>query len=235
MTVIDIDKIVQLVLSDLNVKRPITSERKTVAPLIVPVVKPVTETVAITNNATIDWTSRKLVTLADVKVAALSSAVSEVVVGLRTVVTPSVKDELRKRGLQLRVGTTNKTAASEASNKTIWLGIQLTLPEPSSLVTVLRKQDIEVVTAVTKTTEVMADEIVKQIRERQCIAITTESAKLICIANRNGAVWGINGFDPQQTARDAKLLGANLLVIDPTGKSPFRQSEIVKGFINANS
>ncbi|MDR3110384.1 MAG: hypothetical protein LBU65_11985 [Planctomycetaceae bacterium] len=229
MTVIDIDKIVQLVLSDLNVTRPVTSERKTV-------VQPVTVPVAVTNNAVIDWTSRKLVTLADVKSVTLSS-VNEIVVGSRTVVTPSVKDELRKRGLQLRVGNvaSDKPQANETSKKTIWLGIQLALPEPSSLAAILRKQNLEVVTSVVETTDAMADEVVKQIREHQCIAITTESAKLICLANRNGAVWGINGFDPQQTARDAKQLGANLLVIDPTGKNQFRQNEIVKGFVNANS
>ena len=214
MNGIDIDRIVHEVLAELEHRRPA-------------VVKAVSK-----QPAAVDWTDRKLVALADLQgLQRTKTAPREILVGPKTVVTPSLRDELRKQGFSLQVGLPKSgEIAAKATKQSIWLGVQRPLAEPAAVLAMLRQRG-EVITVMTESVEAATDEIGRQIKERSCIVMTPAPARLLCLANRHGAVWGIAGFDPAQTASDARELGANLLVCNPAGKSEFRQLEIIKAFL----
>lgn len=148
-------------------------------------------------------------------IAGRLDGVKELLVPAGTVVTPSVRDELRKRQIVLR--TANTQAADTAIRAALVLGVAGSLDRAGAAVAAVQAEG----GAAERTDHDCVLEVVRQVTQaiaaqsRIGVVLTDRPAAALCLANRHKgirAAWGVNAA----AVRDAaSLIGANLLVVDP--------------------
>jgi hypothetical protein len=148
-------------------------------------------------------------------IAGRLDGVKEMLVPAGAVVTPSVRDELRRRQVVLR--TAGKQAADAAPRAALVLGVTGGVDRAGAAVAAVQAEG----SAAERIDHDCVLEVVRQVthaivaQPRIGLVLTDRPAVALCLANRHTAIraaWGVNAA----SVRDAtSLIGANLLVVDP--------------------
>lgn len=66
--------------------------------------------------------------------------------------------------------------------------------------------------------------------DRQGVLVTDRTAAALCVANRNRKVRAVQATGVERIREAVDAVGANLLVIDPRGRSQFEIARMIKEF-----
>ena len=157
------------------------------------------------------------------------------------VITPAVRDELRRRGMTLEYGGTavpvSGGAAAPDSAGTCRLAVWNVSKryDPSPLLTMLRREgvpvELETATCLIATTDALTAEV----RQGDTVGLilTREPAVALCLANRHAGVRAAVGLDALQVAADLAATGGNVLAVDWSRRTLFQikqmTSELCRG------
>ncbi|MGL6226757.1 MAG: hypothetical protein ACRC10_09050 [Thermoguttaceae bacterium] len=172
----------------------------------------------------------------------------------KTIITPSVRDELRKRNVELCFEKVEKTAQNTQSIQSVetvksgrervdradsqlrvWLGLHLIRQEPSGLLEFLQKQyaiSRQFYKCVLEVMDEAESALIDRPKEILGIVLTPHSALAMCAGNRHKAIRAVLGTEINLLQRDTREIGANLLVLDPNRSNPYKTRELVKTFLN---
>lgn len=173
--------------------------------------------------------NRRLVTLADLPDR--FAAARRVIVPPGTVVTPSARDELRRKRIELVVGATAAVAAQRTSSAILM--VAATVYDPAPLAAALQRDGVAAESRSSDCLIRATDELAAELASGTTTAIllTAYPAPALCLANRHAGVQAIHGTGADTVARDAGSVGANLLVIDPTSLGFFAVKQIAGRFL----
>lgn len=152
------------------------------------------------------------------------------VVAPGAVLTPAVRDVLRGSNITLVRGSAE--SPSRGSGVRLAMVTAFTSLQPAPLVDALRKEGIDASVRMSdclmETTESLASEIRNS--DTLGVILTSQVAAALCLANRLAGVRAIAGDQTDAVAKAADAVGANLLVVQPRGKSPFQLKQIIAAF-----
>jgi ribose 5-phosphate isomerase RpiB len=172
-----------------------------------------------------------------VTMAALANrldGLKEVVVASGTLVTPSVRDELRKRGVALTVATDGMDSGPQGGS--LLVGVAGNADKAGALLAAIRAEagdaerfDRDCVIEVAWN---VAQTIVAE--KRIGLVLTRKPAVAVCLANRQPSVraaWAVNVASVKESLQ---TIGANLLVINPDLHSLFELRGMVREFVQGS-
>lgn len=170
----------------------------------------------------------RVVTMADVK--GQLDGIVRLVVPRHAVVTPAVRDELRKRQIVL----VDDPAAENPSTGGVRL--MLLVPEsgfdPAPLIGALEAQPIEMEVGkfdcLVAATDALAGDLARP--DTLALLVTSNPAIAVCLANRHRGVRAVRGIEAGRSAVEAASVGANLLVLDPEATSLFQLRQMALAF-----
>ena len=243
----DIDTIVRQVLADLGGKG---------APSKVP--PPVQLPQAGSDKTTTLRLPDSLVTLALLE--GRLDGVREVVISPKAVVTPSVRDLLYKKEIRIqkeRLQASDFRLQEETTEAQslppevrspkpeacceVWLGLHQLKREPEMLLGflqghagkgALRSATLvrESFACIIETTQAAAKRLAES-ETLRAIIVTNHSAAAMVLANRHAAIRAVLGETVDQTAHDAAMVGANLLVLHADRLGAYRMKETALAFL----
>lgn len=251
MQSIDIDDLVKQILSDLVSPVP----QATVAPSGVTPQKPVPQRDVEDSSkqkTSVIRIDAQVITLAQINEvsAGQGGAIDRIVVPQKAVITPSVRDELRKRNITIEfdtlvsatlpaVSNTNiavKLAVPDPGTLHVWLALHALKQEPKPLIEFLSRQYTlrqESFQCILKTMQAACEQLDFSTKPTSCVVLSTASAAALCVANRQGdTIRAVLGHDPATLKTDADQIGANLLVVDPERSGIFKTQNLVKMFLS---
>jgi len=172
--------------------------------------------------------SARVVTMAEL--GRRIEGVRRVVVPTQAVLTPSVRDELRRRNIALVYGQP-RPAPSGGSARLVLMTVGKSF-DPAGLVTALRKEGIEVDLRRSDCLFASSDEVAREVAGGRAVAVmlTCEPAIALCVANRLPGVRAVLATDATETAAAAAAVGANLLVAAPRARTFFQLKHLVREF-----
>lgn len=164
----------------------------------------------------------------------------KIIAAKNAVLTPSVRDELRKRKIEIVRDsdsskpstcshTQNGKRTEPAEKRTLRLLVRRPLAEPTALLTTLRR-DGDVDALFFDDAEEIVQDVLTRLPQGRNVALTGEPARLLCLANRRPELCAVTACDPKQVAVDTETVGANLLVVDPKRFAPYRLAETIRAF-----
>ena len=164
----------------------------------------------------------RVISLADIK-NRLGEA-KRLFIAPKSVLTPSAKDEIRKRRIEVAV----KLPALDAERSSpLWLVVQ----KPATFPIILLN-DFQAKFEQFDTVAAIVDSAMKNLADKiRGVALTRQAATLLREANRNDRIRAIYGFEPKQAAADAMEIDANLLVLHPE-RIGSRMVETIKNYAN---
>lgn len=160
---------------------------------------------------------------------------SELVVTAKAIITPAAKDELRKRNIRLlrqgelvERGTTAKTASSKLLAANIGADYQVkALAQIASAYGANLEQH-----SLPALPQLVANHAARVSREgANAVWFTSQAAHAVCLANREAKVWAVQGSDEASVKAAMSSIPANVLVIDPQGKSQYTLRKMMDAFI----
>ncbi len=177
--------------------------------------------------------SDKVITLETIK---KYNQQTELVILPRAIVTPAAKDELKKRNIRLvRQG---ESVAASKTNKVTTSGKLLaanlgadyqakTLAQLTAAYGANLQQH-----ALASLPQLVADHAVSVSRDgAKAVWFTSQPAHAVCLANREAKVWAVQGSDEAAVKAAMSSIPANVLVIDPHGKSQYMLRKMMDAFI----
>lgn len=170
----------------------------------------------------------RVVTLAEVE--GRLEAVRRLVVPPRAVVTPAVRDELRRRNVTLVYDTPAPAqAAAHLRLVLVTAGKRL---DPTPLVRALRGEGIRLDQHRSECLIAATDQLAAEMAEPDTLGLllTRETAAGLCLANRLRGIRAVSGTDAGAVSAAVASVGANLLVVDPAAGSPFQLKQMVTEF-----
>ena len=170
----------------------------------------------------------RVVTLAGIG-ERLTSA-RRLVVPPRAVVTPAVRDELRRRNVTLVFEEKTKNVA--AACRKVALTVLGSRIDPKSLAEELKRQGMPVEVQRFDCLIRANDDMARRLANTGTagVILSNYGAVAMCLANRNQGVRAIMASDESRTATDAVSVGANLLVLEPRRMAPEAMRKIVIAF-----
>lgn len=172
--------------------------------------------------------NRRVVTLADLPERIKS--VRRVIVPLGTVVTPAVQDELQQRRIKLVVG---EPAGAAVTVPRVILMVAAATYDPAALAGALEREGFAIeprrIECLIRATDQLAADLASD--ATLGLLVTAYPAAAVCLANRHAGVRAILGTRAESVAGDAASVGANLLVVDPTGLGFFAIKQIASRFL----
>lgn len=152
------------------------------------------------------------------------------VVPPRAVVTPAVRDELRRRNVTLVVEE-NTTTAAAACGK-VALTVLGSWIDPKPLADELKRQDATVEVQRFDCLVRANDDMARRLANAGTagVMLSNHGAIAMCLANRHHGVRAILASDESKTATDAVSVGANLLVVEPRHVASEAMRQIVTAF-----
>ena len=226
----DIERIVREVLADLGLLAPEAGDPSTDAPKAAPVApesaaperpapppRPVGDVVVLERVVTLAGLGDRL------------AAAKRLVVPPRAVVTPAVRDELRRRNVALVVEECRPDGPSAGKVALTVLGSRT---DPKPLVTELQRHGLNVeqqqFDCLIRATDDMARQLA--VPGTAGVLLSNYGAIASCLANRHAKVRAVLASDESRTATDAVSIGANLLVVEPRRTAPETLLRIVTDF-----
>jgi hypothetical protein len=157
--------------------------------------------------------------------------VKEVLVSAGAVVTPSVRDELRKRQIALRF---RSESAGDASVRVgVVLGVAGGMHANGAALAAVTAETA----GAARVDRECVLEVVRQVSQavagegRIGVVLTDRPAVALCLANRQASVraaWGVSVVSVREAAR---LIGANLLVVDPSQHGQYELRGMIREFV----
>lgn len=152
-----------------------------------------------------------------------------VVVPVQAVVTPSVRDELRRKSIALVYEQPRPVATGSAPLVLMTVGKSF---DPAGLVAALRTEGIEVDPRRSECLIASSDELAAELAGGRVLGamLTAQPAIALCLANRLPGVRAVLGTDAPETVAAVASVGANLLVAAPRPKTFFQLKHLVREF-----
>ncbi|HEX4000530.1 MAG TPA: hypothetical protein VHX65_18420 [Pirellulales bacterium] len=200
-----------------------------------------------TTNADVEGsTSELVVEAAVVSLSAVFDAsarlegVRRLTVGRRAIVTPAVCDLLRQRKIELYRGERNAKPPQDGA-KTATLRLVVGVADASNaaqfetLMKLLGRMPLAIERLAASGLLETIDELARQVAASATVGLllTPEPAAAMCLANRLPGVRAMAAGDAGTLAAltaTAREIGANLLIVDPTGRSPFAMKPWIERF-----
>lgn len=159
------------------------------------------------------------------------SGVRRLVVPPRAIVTPSVRDELRRRNVELVFGHRNGAARTTAS-VSLAMAVHGRRFEAGPLVQLLASDGIATQPQPFDCIIAATDQLAQEVSGGKSLGLllTQHTAAGLCLANRHAGVRAVLGSDGESVARDAVAVGANLLVLDPVKQGMYRAKQLIGQF-----
>ena len=227
----DIERIVRDVLADLGLVpgggessvSEATSTAATASPLPAPKKQPTPVTRPVGDVVVAD----RVVTLAGVGTRLASAR--RLVVPSRAVVTPAVRDELRRRKVAL---VFEETTEGTATGKRVALTVLGSRIDPKPLAEELERQGIAVDMQQFDCLIRANDDMARRLAGAGTVGVMLSNygAIAMCLANRHQGVRAILASNESRTAADAVSVGANMLVLEPRQIAPDAMRQIVAAF-----
>lgn len=158
------------------------------------------------------------------------NGVRRLVVPPQAVLTPAVRDVVREKNISVVFATSAPSQATGATRLALVTAFSSTDPKP--LVEAVRGEGIEVEATTSNCLITTTDTLADQLRGSATLGLvlTSQVAAALCLANRLSDVRAITADSAPAVARSATAVGANLLVVDPHGKSLFQLKQMVMEF-----
>jgi hypothetical protein len=161
------------------------------------------------------------------------SGIKRLVVPPGAVLTPSVRDELRKRNIQLQTASGTNQPAGSASAKLLIAAATGPYDAEAAIKTVTA----EAGNAERIGTGVLA-EAIGQLRGRAeampAVLLTSEPAAALCLANRYSELRAVGATDPATVSLACQSIGANLLILNPVRSSATEIRGMVRQFLQGS-
>jgi len=145
------------------------------------------------------------------------------------IITPAARDYLRERNIEV---TSQADQPSAAGSPNMIFAAAAERFDLAALIPLLAGAAAEA--EIVPTGAFMA--VVKQTMERitsgdrRGVLFTEQTAAAVCVANRNRSVRAVQAGGCEEVREAAAAVGANLLVIDPRGRSQFEMARMIKEF-----
>ncbi len=157
------------------------------------------------------------------------------------VVTPSVRDLLREKNIALTFSTGTDEKVKDGRCGGVSLTLMATLVKPAlkfdlaALGRGLRNDGIDVKESTSDCLIETTDRFAAMIKDRSAIGaiVTSHPAPGLCLANRLRGVRAIGPATAADVTRDAKGVGANLIVINPAGRGIFQIKQMIREFCSS--
>jgi len=145
-------------------------------------------------------------------------------------VTPAVRDELRRKGVMLVRGSAAATVRKELPS--VLLVVGLSRHDPIAAVRMLTQLGISIQTETSDCMIAATDKLAAVVAPGQSLGLlwTRHTAVGLCLANRHAGVRAVLATNVLATASAVSALGANLLVIDPTVGTAYEKKQILRDF-----
>jgi hypothetical protein len=154
----------------------------------------------------------------------------QLVVPRGALVTPSVRDELRRKGVAL----VRENVAASVTNglPRVLLVVGRTRHDPATAVRLLTQEGIAVQTETSDCMIASTDKLAAAVATGQSLGLlwTRHTAVGLCLANRHAAVRAVLASGVSTTAAAVESVGANVLVIDPTVGTDYEKKQILRDF-----
>ena len=156
--------------------------------------------------------------------------VRRVVVPMQAVVTPSVRDELRRKNIAL-VYEQPRPEPPAGTARLVLIAVGRSF-DPAGLVTALRQEGLEVDPRRSDCLLASSDELARELAGGRTLGVmlTSQPAIGLCLANRLSGVRAVLGTGAEETAAAAASVGANLLVAAPRARTFFELKHLVGEF-----
>lgn len=181
----------------------------------------------------------KLITLAALKGRLQNGQTLSVPPG--ALVTPAVRDELKQRSVRLIRHGEAKTSTPEVSSRsTTSSGAKLLAANIGSdyrtatLAQLVKSHRAELQTVAIANLPQVISEQINKVTSSACRAVwfTPQAAQAVCLANRTSGVWAVQGYDHHSLREAMSVTPANVLAIDPRGKSQYCLKQMLEAFTN---
>jgi hypothetical protein len=213
----DIERIVREVMAQL---------KHVAAPTATAALPTVTPSAAATPTNSDLFIDARVVTIESI--AGRLNGVKQLIVAPGALVTPSVRDEIRRRGIELKQECATKKCNSLVP---VLLVVGRTGNNPDLAVQMLRQEGIDVKTESTncliKATELLAAAVAAR---SLGVLWTRHRAVAMCLANRNKSLRAVQAAGVPATATDVAAVGANVLVVDPTAGTMYERKQVLRAF-----
>lgn len=163
------------------------------------------------------------------------TGVRRLIVPAGAVLTPSVRDELRKRNIACQVASRFDQSAGAPGPKLL---IATSCGEHGAQ-TAVQAIEAEAVGAARIGSGSLAD-MIQQLRQRiqrdqaPGVLLTTTPAAAVCLANRFGRLRAVWGTEPAVVEESCRSVGANLLVLDPRHNPANQLRSMVRQFLRGS-
>lgn len=163
------------------------------------------------------------------------TGVRRLIVPAGAVLTPSVRDELRKRNIACQVASRHDQSAGALGPKLL---IATSCGEHGAQ-TAVQAIEAEAVGAARIGSGSLVD-MIQQLRQRiqrdqaPGVLLTTTPAAAVCLANRFGRLRAVWGTEPAVVEESCRSVGANLLVLDPRHNPANQLRSMVRQFLRGS-
>ena len=161
-------------------------------------------------------------------IAGRLNGAKQLVVAPGALVTPSVRDELRRRGIDL----VQRSGAKKTESRTpVLLVTGRTGHDPELAVEMLRQEGIDVRSESTPCLIAAAEKLAAAVAGRSLgILWTRHTAVGLCLANRHAAVRAVLATGVPATSAAVAAVGANVLVVDPAAGTMYEKKQVLREF-----
>jgi hypothetical protein len=155
--------------------------------------------------------------------------VRQLVVPPRAIVTPSVRDELRRRQIALVFGPPAAAAESEEGRLVLMAAGPF---DPAALAAALAAEGLMVDAHRSSCVIAATDRLASRLAEEKTVGLlaTDNIVAGLCLANRLPGVRAVLGTSAGTIAAEASSVGANLLVASPAVLSPVQLKQVAVEF-----
>ena len=171
----------------------------------------------------------KVVSLAEVE--GKLKDVTRLVVPRGAVFTPAARDELRK----FAVAVASATGGAKTQQARVVLATAQTTFEPAHLATALAGEGIAVERIADKELTSAVDTLTRRVvvDKKWGLLLTDVPAAALCLANRQRGVRAVLAYSAAAAREAVTTIAANVLVIDPRGRSVFELRQLARELTRA--
>jgi ribose 5-phosphate isomerase RpiB len=154
--------------------------------------------------------------------------IQRIVVSARAVVTPSARDLLKEKNVTL----VRALKAAKSGTAQLVVGSNETTFDAAGLVQKLSRRGIQAQQNAGRDLARLTSEMAEHVAVGQKIGvlITAQTAAALCLANRRRGVRAAMVENRGELNQVLQAIGANLLVIDPTRRSPLEIERLIEAF-----
>ncbi len=154
----------------------------------------------------------------------------QLIVPPEALLTPSVRDELRRKGVALLRQSAVKNVRNGLSR--VLLVVGRTSHDPALAVQMLTQEGIDVETETSECMIAATDKLAAAVGPGQALGLlwTPHVAAGLCLANRHAGVRAVLATSVPATAAAVTAVGANVLVVDPAVGAAYEKKQVLRDF-----